>query len=95
MSELLGDGFVELRCCGDSIGFVNARSFTAQASARFCALQQKLGNAWPANAETKVLIDDPASYGPPPDGTPILFSCGSCGARFTWIGGVPVQAAAT
>jgi hypothetical protein len=27
MSDLQ-EGFVELRCCGESIGFVNARSFT-------------------------------------------------------------------
>lgn len=87
----LQNGFVELKCCGDSVGFVNARPFTAQASARFTALQQKLGNAWPEDDETKALIADPTSYGPPPDGTPILFSCGRCGAHFTWISGVPVQ----
>ena len=85
------DGFVELKCRGASVGFVNPRLFTTAASERFTAIQQKLGNAWVEDPEAKALINDPASYGPPPDGTPILFSCGRCGANFTWIGGVPVR----
>ncbi len=89
------DGFVELKCCGESVGFVNARPFTTAASARFAALQQKLGDTWAEDPEARALVADPASYGPPPDGTPILFSCGRCGAHFTWIRGVPVQAGAT
>jgi hypothetical protein len=88
----MGDGFVELKCCGESVGFVNARPFTAAASLRFAAIQQTLGNAWTEDAEAKAIVADPASYGPPPDGTPILFSCERCGAHFTWIGGVPMQA---
>ena len=89
------DGFVELKCCGASVGFVNPRLFTAAASKRFAAIQQKLGNTWTEDPEAKALVADPASYGPPPDGTPILFSCGRCGAHFTWIGGVPVRASSS
>lgn len=91
MSNLMGDGFVELRCCGESVGFVNASPFTPEANARFCAIQQRLGNAWTEDAEAKALIADPASHGPPADGTPILFSCDKCGAKFAWAGGLPVR----
>jgi hypothetical protein len=95
VKDVMGDGFVELRCCGESAGFVNARPFTPQANERFCALQQKLGNAWPEDAAAKKLMADPASYGPPADGTPILFPCGKCGAKFAWAGGRPVQISST
>ena len=95
VKDVMGDGFVELRCCGQSAGYVNARLFTPQANERLCALQQKLSNAWPEDAEGKALIADPASYGPPADGTPILFPCRTCGAKFAWAGGRPVQISAT
>lgn len=95
VKDAMGDGFVELQCCGESIGYVNARPFTPEANARFCELQQRLGNAWPEGDEGKALIADPASYGPPADGTPILFSCGKCGAHFAWAGGRPVQISST
>jgi len=88
-------GFVELRCCGAHAGFVNARPFTPEASERFTAIQQKLGNAWQEDAEAKWLIADPASYGPPSDGTPILFPCATCGAKFAWAGGRPVPISST
>ena len=29
------------------------------------------------------------------DGTPILFPCGKCGAKFAWAGGRPVQISST
>lgn len=93
--DIMGDGFVELRCCGQSIGFVNARLFTPEANARFCALQQTLGNDWINDPEGKALMEDPGSYGPPADGTPILFPCGTCGATFAWAGGRPVQISLT
>jgi len=95
VSNQMGDDFVELRCCGDSVGYVNAHLFTPAANERFCAIQQKIGNAWTDDAEAKVLIADPASYGPPADGTPVMFACGKCGARFAWAGGRPVQISAT
>ena len=95
VSNLLEEGFVELRCCGESVGFVNARLFTPEASARFSAIQQRLGNAWVDDAATKELLKDPASYGPPSDGTPILFPCSTCGAKFAWAGGRPVQISST
>lgn len=93
--DIMGDGFVELRCCGQSAGFVNARLFTLEANERFCAIQQRLGNEWTDDSEAKALLTDPASYGPPTDGTPILFSCGKCGAQFAWAGGRPVQISST
>jgi hypothetical protein len=93
--DIMGDGFIELRCCEQSLGFVNARLFTAEANERFCALQERLGNAWGADPEGKALMEDPASYGPPADGTPVLFPCGMCGATFTWIGGRPVRVSST
>ena len=93
--DIMGDGFVELRCCGQSAGFVNARLFTPEANERFCTLQQRLGNAWVEDSEGKALVADPASYGPPADGTPILFPCGTCGAKFAWAGGRPVQVSST
>ena len=43
--SIMGDGFIERRCCGQRAGFVNARLFTSEANARFCELQQRLGNA--------------------------------------------------
>jgi len=92
---LTADGFIEIRCCGTSVGYVNARPFTPEASTRFCEIQQRLGDAWSKDAEAQAIVADSASYGPPPDGTPILFSCDKCGAKFTWVGGLPVQAAAT
>lgn len=91
----LEDGFVEIRCCGESAGFVNTRPFTPEASERFCAIQQRLGNAWVDDAEAKALIADPAAHGPPPDGTPVAFRCGHCGAHFKWAGGAPVRIAAS
>lgn len=93
--DIMGDGFVELRCCGQSAGFVNARLFTPEANDRFCAIQQRLGNAWAEDPEGKAIVADPASYGPPADGTPILFPCGTCGAKFSWIGGQPVKISST
>lgn len=89
--DIMSDGFVELRCCGQSAGFVNARLFTLEANERFSALQQRLGNAWVDDPEGKALVADPASYGPPSDGTPILFPCSKCGATFTWAGGRPIR----
>ena len=91
----LQEGFIELRCCGTSLGFVNAHPFTATAIKRVHAIQQKLGDAWAEDVEAKALMADKASYGPPPDGTPILLSCARCGAYFTWVGGVPAQAASS
>lgn len=87
----MGDGFVDVRCCGDIIGHVNARLFTPEASERFAAIQQQIGNTWTKDAEANALIADPASYTAPADGTPILFACGVCGAKFAWAGGRPVQ----
>lgn len=95
MSNQMGDGFIEIQCCGDSVGFVNARLFTPEANDRFCAIQQALGNAWTEDAEAKALIADPASYVPPADGTPVMFACGTCGATFAWAGGRPVQISST
>jgi hypothetical protein len=95
VKDAMGEGFIELRCCGASAGFVNARSFTPEASARFVDIQQRLGNAWTEDAAGKALIADPASYGPPADGTPILFPCGTCGAKFSWAGGRPVKISST
>lgn len=89
MSNLFGNGFVEIRCCDGSVGYVNARPFTQDASNRFAAIQQRLGAAWAQDAEAQAIVADPDSYGPPPDGTPILFSCTKCGAHFAWAGGLP------
>ena len=93
--DIMGDGFVELRCCGKSAGYVNARPFTPEASERFSAIYQKLGNAWTEDAEAQALLADPTSYRSPADGTPIQFTCGTCGATFAWIGGRPVQISPT
>lgn len=95
VKDAMGDGFVELRCCEKSIGYVNARPFTPETSKRFVAIQQRLGNAWVDDDEAKKLMTDPASYGPPSDGTPILFPCSTCGAAFAWAGGRPVQISST
>jgi hypothetical protein len=94
MSNLTGEGFVEIRCCGDSVGYVNARTFTSAANERFCAIQQEKGNAWQEDAEAKELIADPTSYESPADGSPIAFWCEKCGAKFAWAGGRPVQISA-
>lgn len=93
--DIMGEGFVELRCCDRSVGFVNARLFTPEANERFTALQQRLGNAWVNDPDGMALVEDPASYGPPADGTPILFPCGICGATFTWAGGRPARVSST
>lgn len=95
VKDALGDGFIELRCCGQSAGFINARPFTPATNERFCAIQQKLGNAWTEDAEAKALVADPESHGPPPDGTPIMFPCNTCGAKFVWAGGRPVKISST
>ena len=34
MNDLKGEEFIELRCCGKSLGYVNARPFTPEADAR-------------------------------------------------------------
>ena len=95
VKDAMGDGFVELRCCEKSLGYVNSRPFAPEASKRFAAIQQKLGNAWVDDDEAKELLKDPASYGPPSDGTPILFPCSTCGTKFAWAGGRPVQISST
>ena len=89
MSNLLEDSFVEIRCCDGSVGYVNARPFTQEVSRRFAEIQQRLGAAWAQDPVAQAIVADPDCYGPPPDGTPILFSCNTCGAHFAWAGGLP------
>jgi hypothetical protein len=57
--NIMGDGFIELRCCGQIAGFVNARLFTPETNERFCAIQQSLGKAWEEDAEVRTLLSDP------------------------------------
>jgi hypothetical protein len=83
--------FVDLRCCGEIIGIVNSRPFTPEASARFHAIEERLGNAWTEDPEAQALIDDPTSCATPPDGTPVVYACATCRATFVWIGGAPMK----
>ena len=87
--------FVEVRCCGDLIGITNAHPLTPDAVRTFCALQQRVGNAWVDDAEAKALFADPASYTTPADGEPIAFGCTTCGAKFAWAAGSPTKVASS
>lgn len=91
----MGDSFIEIVCCEQSVGYVNGQLFTPEANQRFCAIQARLGNAWTEDVEAKALIADPASYAPPADGTPIAFGCTKCGAKFIWVSGRPMRMSPT
>ena len=83
--------FIEVLCCGTCVGITNARPLTPVALRKFCAIQQRVGNAWVDAVEATELLADPASYTEPADGTPIAFACGTCGSRFVWAAGRPAK----
>ena len=87
-------GFVEVTCCGKSLGFSNPRPFTLIAARRFEEIRQSHvtaddphGNGWATDREAKALIEDPAAHEAPDDGARLPFACGACGASFVWAGG--------
>ena len=89
------DEVLPIRCCGKIVGVVNTRPFTPAAVLSFCAIQERVGSAWPDDAEAKRLMADPASYAPPSDGTACPFTCRACGATFVFVAGEPKKRLAT